>query len=245
MIDYYIFVTLSNNDIISNITVKKTVNENDSKILIKIIDKISINDTSYTKPISKFLNDKIINMMVNELNYQIINAELIINEKMLLNFYKERGSKGINSNLIRLKFPHVNPSRIVSINFKLHVDGHIVPTRYVEGDLYGGYVLKNNFKDNQKLMEQNLKDKENKKFNSKDEIIQTTLKEKSDNIELSKNDQKTVRKQIIQKANKSDINIAGFTNNFIDSLDDKQKFYIKSLSELKIKIMKSEIMKKK
>lgn len=242
--DYYISIKLDNNDVTSVITVKKSINEEDSKILFKIIEKISTDDADHTKSVANFLNDQIIDMMV-KLNYKITYAELIITDRILLKFYEQRGPKGVNFTIIKKEFYYVNYNMIASSNFQLNLKGLIIPTMWVQGDSQRGYVLKKYYKQNQELMDEFKLNKLASNESINQEINNKSIDQENNSNEIPKNQIKLLRKSIIKKATKSDINITGFTIQFIDSLDDSEKSYIKTLSELKIKIMRSEIMKKK
>ena len=81
-------------------------------------------------------------------------------------------------------------------------------------------------------------DKNRKKV---DNNIENTKKENSKN-KLTKKIQKECRDNIILKATLEDLNKAGFKEEFINKLNENEKFYLKSLSDLQVKLMMNDVI---
>jgi hypothetical protein len=199
--------------------VDKELNDNEILIMKKIFSKAG-DENDITKPVIKFMNDNLLKIISDD-DWKIIDGYFTMSYNHLLDEYK-KAKNGLKITDVVNKYKHISFSEINNVNFKMMIDGLVMPFGKLKDR---DYILKKYYKPH-----------------DEDEIIKKQQKTTDNGI--TKNDQKKFRSEIISTATTKDISKAGFKDDFINSLGDDQKMYIKSLSDLQIKIMRSEVVKR-
>lgn len=245
-------INLSKEELNAIIDISKEIKDEDFGILIKVINKSSESDADITKPIEKFLSNNELTNLVNN-GWKIVSQRFTLLPSDVINYFKSKKELGGFCNEIHNKFSYVSLSEVTSITTKLLYNNTLVPTRYVDCNEHGGYVLKEYFDENQKLYRsrtdskkpwQNDPDTKQNEPQQKHNETNRSVEKSKPKKQLTKNEQKESRNTIISRATKHDIDASGFKKEFISSLDENSVSYYASLSDLQIKIMRSEVLKK-
>lgn len=235
MIKLIIYLTRNNRN--ATVEVEKEIPDKNMPILIKIIDKAKTGSTNLT-PLANFLKSKDISAL-QKLEWKISDVDFIIDENDLLQYYEKQGIEGGCPHHARdTIWPHISYHMIGRINYKLMEKGKIVPAPFFKS---GGYItpnLKNKHNDiiGERRRNRSIDLPESKKKKEKKQSIKV--------VELTKKEMSECRKSIIEKSTLSNITKAGFKQEFIDSLNEKEQSYLIKISNLQTKLMINEISKK-
>lgn len=220
------------------IEIKHSVKESSFNTFVKAIDKAKDSGLDLN-PLVPFLKNKEITFL-HEQGWFIDDIEFYIHDSQALEYFKSQKEKGgTTSDAYENWWPHAPMNSIGSAFYRLHINKHVVPTR--NAGMSGGYVLNEYYKENQSVIK-SYRDYAPKKAESPAVASDQIIPKKTFN--LTKSEEKRVRSSIINKADKSSICEAGFKPEFVDKLSDVEKFYLDDISNLKLKLMRTEVAKK-
>lgn len=236
MTEFRLKIKLVKEDLGATITVKKDVAEKDFETLVKVINKAKKSDIDLS-PLINFLKSDDLNALT-DLGWRINDAEFTISADDLLVYYEEQDIEGgSHHHAHEIKWPHISIAELGTAQFQLMMNEKITTAPYFRA---GGYVLK-------KLRDKHVSVIGERRRN-KDVSIEPKKVEKSEpkvkKITLTKKEQSECRSNIIDKATLSDMNVGGFTNEFISALSEKERSYLSDLSNLQTKLMMNAVTKK-
>lgn len=210
----------SQDDRVAVLEICHSISDDNFNVLVKAINKIRREKVDIN-PLVKFLKNNDLDNFINN-KWSIQDIDFIVHRGQLIELL-ESHKNGLSIEEIHDCWSHITRSSIGDALFKLHLDGLIIPVR--DAGKNGGYILKEYYK-KQKL------------DSPSSSPSQSPKKE-----QFTKAESKQIRKNIINKANNSDICEAGFKPVFVESLSDKEKKYLNSISNLAIKLMRTEVAK--
>jgi len=201
---------------------KTNLSDQDALKFVEVINKARSVDKNLV-PVAKYTKDKDLLYLIDQ-GWSIYFIDFHITENDLRKFYEKRGIEGATLDELQKNFPYVPYQAFGPAQFQLMLNGELVNMRK---GMQSGYFLKK------------FEEKRQKKLNKDDVIVKPSLPKG-----MTKAEGKKHRKNILQKAKKSDIHVGGFKDEFVANLNDDEKGYIDSLDAFKIKLMMSEIQKK-
>jgi len=240
-VEFWVETTLnSNDDRTAKLEIRHSVSRHSFDTFIKTIYQARKKKVNLA-PLANFLNNDELKFFIDN-EWKLTDIEFIIHRSQIIKLLKEAKENGLSMSQVKNKWPHVSHCFVSKSLLSLHLDGYIVPTRYAGEN--GGYVLKELYEKNQEigLEKKSITSSSNyEDYNSNDIKQQTQPKKKPKHI--TKSEGRILRKSIINKADKNSVCITGFKKEFIDNLTDREKEYLDSISDLAIKIMRSEVIK--
>jgi len=243
-VKFWLELTLETTDErIARIEIVHVISGKNFDILVKTIEKARKRDIDLS-PLVKFLKNDELNFLTNK-GWILKDLEFIIHKSQILAFMEEQKTAGVSLSQGMEQWPYAPSTAVGKVLYNLHLDGLTCPTRYV-GE-HGGYVLNKYYDANQKRgREADKKSRDSYRDYIPEDIKTKTIsqKPKAAAKKIPKAEGKGLRKSIIDKADKTDICAAGFKQEFIDSLTEREQEYLISISDLATKIMRSEVVKK-
>jgi hypothetical protein len=223
--EFYLKIDLMRNQLKSLITVKKESSEE----LIKIIEKATSIDKDITAAINNFIADEELSFLISK-GWKITDINFTISKEQLIKHYMKVKHHGTDISKINQEWPYIPNYEIGFVNTELLYNEIIWPTQNIKDSKLRGYVLKEHYDKNQEEYCGATKSKNENKEEPKHDI--------------SKTQQKQLRNSIIEKASKNDICPSGFKKEFVDKLTKEEQKYLKIISNLQLKLMRSDVNKK-
>lgn len=201
------------------IEVSHSISDDNFKTLVKAINKVREKEVDI-KPLVKFLKNDELNYLIGN-GWSVIDIEFIAHDSQILDLLEERKENGLSIEEAKKLLDHIPRSAILSTMLNLHLKDHTIPVRHVGEN--GGYILK--------------------KYNKQAKFDEPSKEPNKKESSFTKLEAKKIRKSIIDKASRTDICEAGFKPDFIKLLDEKEQKYLNDISNLAIKLMRTEVSK--